>query len=175
MTVEQSVASEEWALRQRLAPLRDHELRQALRRNDDLSEPTVEMLLDRAEDAVIRAAQRDGDQIGDRELTTWLREALRVGIKDYRRTRAGSALVDRYEIATETVVACRSQAPERAVAIEIARIEREFDETLTKRERHVERLQRAGVPMSQIRARAWGKARGRARGPVRDRRKARPV
>jgi hypothetical protein len=152
VTVEQSVVSvEEWALRQRLAPLRERELRQALRRNGDLSEPTVEMLLDRAEDAVIRAAQRDADQIGDRELTTWLREALRVGIKDYRRTRAGSALVDRYEIATETVAACRSQAPERAVAIEIARIEREFEETLTERERHVEHLQRAGVPMAQIR------------------------
>jgi hypothetical protein len=66
VTVKQSVGSLEWALRQRLAPLRAHEIRQALRRNGDLSEPTVEMLLDRAEDAVIRAAQRDGDQIGDR-------------------------------------------------------------------------------------------------------------
>ena len=151
MSIEQSVVSSEWELRQRLAPLRERELRQALRRNGDLSEPTVEVLLDRAEEAAARAAQRVGHELGDRELAGWLREALRVRIKDHRRTRAASAIVDRYEVATETVAACRSEAPERAVAIEIARVEREFEATLTERERHLERLQRADVPVAQIR------------------------
>jgi hypothetical protein len=58
VSVEQRIVSAEWDLRQRLAPLRERELRQALRRNRDLSEPTLEQLLDRAEEAVISSSPR---------------------------------------------------------------------------------------------------------------------
>ena len=53
MRIEQSVLSSEWDLRERLAALRERELRLALRRGRDLSEATLEELLDRAEEAVI--------------------------------------------------------------------------------------------------------------------------
>jgi uncharacterized membrane protein YgcG len=142
-----------WRLRSRLEAWRDGKLSWAVGRYRRVGETTLEILLDRAVDVVVgKLATGDcAGQLDDRELGALLHRAFREQIKGHLRTEAARRSVDAFEVAIETVAAPAVDAPERAVALEAARIEQEFEASLTDHERVVVRLSRAGASANAIR------------------------
>jgi hypothetical protein len=141
----------EWEVRARLQVWREREQDRMLSVNRDLGETTVELLHDQAVEAVVRrVCSGSSEGVSDRKLRDWLREALRVRVKNHRLTLASQATVDRFEVASEQAAASGPDAPGRVVALEATRMTLEFEAMLTERERQVERLRRADVAVAQI-------------------------
>jgi hypothetical protein len=141
----------EWEVRARLEVWREREQDRMLSVNRDLGETTVELLHDQAVEAVVRrVCSGSSEGVSDRKLRDWLREALRVRVKNHRLTRASQATVDRFDVASEQTAASGPEPPGRVVALEATRMTLEFEAMLTERERQVERLRRADVAVAQI-------------------------
>jgi len=147
------VPAAEWEVRARLDGWREREQHRVLGVNRDLGETTVEMLHDQAVQATVERALASAGELSDRQLRDWLREALRVRVKNHRLTLGSQATVDAYEAASRRAAANGSDALRRVVMLEATRMTLEFEATLSERERQLEGLQRADVPVAQIRRR----------------------
>ena len=124
----------EWEVRARLDGWREREQRRVLGVNRDLGETTVEMLHDQAVQATVeRACLAPAGEVSDRQLRDWLREALRVRVKNHRLTLGSQATVDAYEAASRWAAANGSDALRRVVMLEATRMTLEFEATLSER------------------------------------------
>ena len=144
-----------WEVQSRLLAWRDRELAWACRRYRAVGQATLEVLLDRAADAVVAnvgaSVAAGGRPPGDRDLRALWRKAFREQVKCFLRTEAARRSVDVFDAACETVAGVSGAGVERVVALEAVQIECEFESSLSERERRVLLLRRAGASAIDIR------------------------